>query len=204
MERETVDITSPRRIADSLRPVRDLSRGFADVHSPKRKADPTSLIDRDVQSEQGAKRLRPVYHEDEIHRQPVPNYGGAISRDPHRRPVLQPLQPVIDLTSSPRQSLPGGDRGHFVPVRSYGATEPNGHPYVPVSSRPPPTREVRGAYYETPVVESSHAYMPEARMYERRAHPAHDYIPMRDEQQRPRVDPEGPRYLRSGVRYGGQ
>jgi hypothetical protein len=66
-----------------------------------------------------------------------------------------------------------------------------------------PAREVRGAQYDVPPAEPPHAYMPDHRMYERRAQPNVDYIPFREDQQPRRLEDESARYLRSGVRYGG-
>ncbi|KAH7398290.1 hypothetical protein BKA66DRAFT_452782 [Pyrenochaeta sp. MPI-SDFR-AT-0127] len=211
VEPETVDLTSPRRIATSQRPLQDpnsLSRGYAEMHSPKRKAFPDT---RETHTEHNTKRLRPVYRDDEVRSRPVTYQGGPLPPPPYQymdtrsRPRVEPPQHVVDLTSSPSQPPMSGDRGHYVPVRSYPVTDPlNGPTYVSVPLRQSPVREVRGANYEVSANESSHAYRPDPRSYERRVLPAREYIPLRDERQRLRAEDEGARYLRNGVKYGGQ
>ncbi|KAF1939067.1 hypothetical protein EJ02DRAFT_267218 [Clathrospora elynae] len=118
-------------------------------------------------------------------------------------PRSQQQQQVIDLTTSPYRPPTSGDRGYYVPARSYTYAEPNGLTHATVPSRRSPVREMQGAYYEGPTGEPPRAYMPDTRMHERRAPPGHDYFPLRDERQRPQIAEESARFLRSGVRYGG-
>ncbi|CAO2654776.1 Nn.00g115090.m01.CDS01 [Neocucurbitaria sp. VM-36] len=211
VEHETVDLMSPRRNAEDQRPLQDQnpqSRAYVDMQSSKRKAIPTYADDREAHFEHGKKRPRPVYREDEIRPRPAgyqtvlpgsPSYQSMDARS-HQR--IQPPQQVIDLTSSPYRPPVSGDRGSYKPVRSY-PVDPDGYAYVSMPARRSPMREVRGAYYDAPAEESSRAYIPDNRMYDERAPPARDYIPLRDERPRPRLENEGARYLRNGVKYGG-
>lgn len=163
---------------------------------------------RDAHVEQSNKRPRPVYREDDFHPQAYQNGHSQFppyqSATAHSRPQAPPPREVVDLTSSSFRPPFGGERGHFLRDAVYPANEPNGHAYATASSRRSPPREVRGAYYDVPAAAPSHAYMPDQRMYERRAPPPPlDYIPLRGDRQRRYVEEESPRYLRSGVKYGG-
>lgn len=181
------------------------------MQSPKRKALPSFPNSGEIYSEQSTKRLRPVYRDDEIRTRPVtyqvdprppPPYQAV---DTRVRPGAQPPQQVIDLTSSPYRPPLSGDRSQHVPVRSYSAANPqSGHEYVSVPLRQSPIREGRVAYYEVPANEQPYTHRPVPGLYERRVPPAREYVPLRDERQRLRVEGEGSRYLRSGVKYVGQ
>jgi hypothetical protein len=208
VERETVDLTlSPRRVAAPQRPAEDrnaLHRSCDQVQSPKRKAFPSFTDDIGAQVGEYTKRLRPVYREEVQAR----SYEGGPSAfhpnqamNPRSRPRAPPTQQVIDLTASPQRLPPSGGNGYHAPARSLA--EINGHVYATVPLRRSPVREVRGGYYEVPVGEPPHTYIPDTRLYERHAPPGRDYIPLREARQQPRVEEESARYLRSGVRYGG-
>jgi hypothetical protein len=203
VECETVDLTSPpRRAAAPQRPAQDLnalSRPYDDAQSPKRKAFPSVADDLGSYTGEYTKRLRPVYHE-EIHDRSYEGGGPSAfhptqTMSPRSRLIAPPSQQVIDLTASPHRPPTSGGNGYYVPARSLAET--SGHAYATTVS------DVRGGYYEVPAGEPSHAYIPDTRLYERRALQARDYIPLREARQPLRVEVESARYLRSGVKYGG-
>jgi hypothetical protein len=128
------------------------------------------------------------------------SYQPMDSRDLSR---ARPPQAVIDLTSSPRRPPTNGANGYYPPALAHAAAGSSGLSYMPVSAGRSPMRETRDLHYEVHSGEQSRAYVSNSGMYERRAPPAHDYIPVRDEYQRRPVHEKDGRYLRSGLHYGG-
>jgi hypothetical protein len=213
VERETVDLTSPRRVVNGHHTQSDAyppSKGYDAPHSPKRKAFVSFPDGRDEYIGQDPKRPRPMYYEDGLssragHMQ-VPRPVLSNSHQPmdtRGQPRAQAQQTYIDLTSSPRRPPIHGDSGYSAPMYAHTAAGSSGLSYVPVASRRSPVREVRGALYEAHSGEPPRAYIPNSGMYERRAAPVRDYIPLRDDQHRRPVQGEGSRYLGSGLHYGG-
>jgi hypothetical protein len=212
VEPEAIDLASPRRVASGhfAHPVAPPPpRGYDLLHSPKRKAIMSFPDGRDNYSGPDPKRPRPLYYEDglpsrvghmQMSRPPVANTRPPM--DVHSLPRADPQQTYIDLTSSPRQPPPNRDNGYRLPAYAHGAAGPCGISYVPATSRRSPTREVRGAMYEVHSGEAPRAYIPNSGMYERRAPPVRDFVPMQNDQHRRPVD-DGGRYLRSGLHYGG-
>jgi hypothetical protein len=206
VEPETVDLTSPRRAAASQQPVRhhnaNATRPYNEVPSPKRKAPSSFANGSESDAEHYTKRLRPVYRE-EVHS--LNYYDGPTEFHSNQRmapnsgPRAPPREQVVDLTTSPYHLPTSGGRGYDVPARSFAGADPRGHAYALGPSHRMPAHEVRGAQYDVPTVQPSRAYMPDNRVYERRAPPNHDYIPFRQDQQPRRLEEESARYLRSGV-----
>jgi hypothetical protein len=213
VEREAVDLTSPQRIVNGPITHSDAyppTRGYDAPHSPKRKSFVSFPDGRDNYIGQDPKRRRPTYYEDNL-----PSHAGYMQMP---RPVLsnshqpmdirgppraQPQQTYIDLTSSPRRPATNGGNDYSAPIYDRTAANSNGLSYIPVTSRSSPIREVKGAVYEVHSGEPLRAYMPNSGMYERRAPPVRDYIPLRDGQHRRLVEGDGGRYLGSGLHYGG-
>ena len=205
VEREQIDLTSPRRVDGSHQRspgYNRLLRPPPQIHSPKSRAFPPLFDSKPMSSEQGNKRVRPVHRNEEPHHYA---YQDNVSHMFPRQAVdtREPPPPqFVDLTTSPYRPLT--DRVHVPPHPRMLAFEQNGHSYVPTSARPPLPREASGSYYRVPVDAPSHAYMPETRMYESRAPPpAHESIPRRDIRQHSYAEDNGSRYLRNGVKYGG-
>ena len=214
VERDVVDLTSPRRTVNGQPPqvdARPASRDYGALHSPKRKALPSFHDDRGSQFGYETKRPRPVLHyEDDLvprtgpMEMPRPAYSSTHQpMDSRDRPRAQPPPAVIDLTSSPRRPLTNRDHGHYPPALTHATAGPSGLSYIPVSARRSPMRETRALHYEVHDGEQPRVYMPNSGMYERRTPPAHDYISVRDEYQRRPVHEEDGRYLRSALHYGG-
>jgi hypothetical protein len=205
VERETVDLTSsPRRVVAPQRQKENHNahyRSYDQVQSPKRKAFPSYADDIGSHAGEHTKRLRPVYREEAQARSHASAYHPNQATNSGSRPRVPPPQQVIDLTATPHRHPTSGGNGYYAPAHSLA--EPSGHVYAAVPSRPSPVREVRGGYYEAPADGTSQSYIPDTKLYERRAPPARDYIPLREARQPPRVAEESARYLRSGVRYGG-
>jgi hypothetical protein len=209
VERETVDLTSPRRTVNGqpldygLRPV---SGGYADMQSPKRKGLPSFPEDDEAFSRHAIKRPRPVYHENEWDHsvEPMKLSRPAREGDYHMEPrARHPQQPVIDLTYSPRRQPTNGDVGYYASAHTHASAGPSNLSYIPVPSRRSPMREVRATRYEVHTGERPRV-VPNSGMYERRAPPVNDYIPVADGRHQRPVHEEGVRYLRSGQPYGGQ
>jgi hypothetical protein len=205
VEREAVDLTSsPQRVAAPQRDHNVLARPYDETQSPRRRAFQSFAENGERNLGHVTKRLRPTY-DDEIRGQSFQERPSEFlsyqSPESRNRPRVPPSEQIIDLTSSPHRLPTNGDRGPQVSTRPYAIAEPNGHAYISMSTRRSPARELRGAYYEGPG-EPPRSYIPDNRMYERRAPPVHDYIPLEGHQLRPRIGQETARYHRSGVRYG--
>jgi hypothetical protein len=132
---------------------------------------------------------------------PVPA-GHGHYEEMRDRPKAQAPQEFVDLTSSPHRPVTNGDSRYHVPGRAHAGSDFNGLPYVPVRSHRAPQREVRG-HYEVHSGEPSHAYITESGVYERRAPPVRDYMPVRNDQHQRPVDGNDTRRLRSSLHYGG-
>lgn len=152
-----------------------------------------------------------MYYEDDLAPRMAPKqmlrpvYSGSHHppTDARTQSRAQPPLQVIDLTSSPRRPPSNGDSGYYVSAHSHAAVGSSGLSNVPVSSRRSPVREANGTQYEVQPGEPPRAYMPNSGVYERRAPPARDYIPVRDDYQRRPIEGEDARYLRSGFHYRG-
>ena len=187
VERETVDLTSPRCTTVHQQPVQNhdaSTRPYDDLYAYKRKQFSYPVDEERPYAEPYTKRLRPVHREEayrhtyqnlppEFHSNQQTGYYSG-SRGP-------PPEHVIDLTAS----LNG--RGRPLPSRSVAAADSRGYAY----------------HHEVPASEPSRSYMSDNRMYERRAPPAHDYIPFQDGRQPFPAKGEDVRYTRNGTRYGG-
>jgi hypothetical protein len=212
VEPEAVDLTSPRHIANGhfAHPVAPPPpRGYDLLHSPKRKAIVSFPDGRDNYLGQDPKLPRSLYYADELpsrvghmHMSRPPASNTHQPMDVRTLPRADPQRAYIDLTSSPRQPPPNRDNGYRQPVYAHAAARPGGLSYVPAASRRSPVREVRHAPYEVHSGEAPRAYRPNSGVYERRAPPVRDFIPMQNDQHRRLVD-DGGRYLGSGLHYGG-
>ncbi|KAL6710227.1 hypothetical protein ACN47E_009173 [Coniothyrium glycines] len=202
VERETVDLTSPRPVANGHSPMQMPPRNFADIHSPKRKALPFSMDDGDIRPHENVKRVRPAYYENERSRQIHHCVEGTVSNELRGQALSQPPQPVIDLASSPYRFPPSGARDGYEPAQSYRQIEPPRHPYVPVPPHPPPRLEANGAQYAERGDILDHGFAYEPRASERRTYAPRDFIPLGNEGLRPYNGGESARHLRGGVKYG--
>jgi hypothetical protein len=203
-----VDLASPLRPhtrQSSYLDPRPMPSAHVAMASPKRKGFSSFPEDGGRHVNQEAKRPRPVYYGNEVAPHPPSDQlmrvvdASRLQPLEARRPVAQPPQPVIDLTSSPRRPI-YRENGYHLPAYSDAAAESNGLSYVPVSSRRSAPREARRATYEVHPGESPRDYMPSSGMYERRAQPVRDYLPVREEQQR-LIDDD--RHIRNPLHYGG-
>jgi hypothetical protein len=174
------------------------------MDSPKRKGFSSFLEDGGRHVNQVAERPRPVYYGNEVAPHPPSDQSTRIVDANRlqpleaRRPVAQPPQPVIDLTSSPRRPI-YRENGYHLPAYSDAAAESNGLSNVPVSSRRSLPREARRVTYEVHPGESPRDYVPSSGMYERRTQPVHEYHPVREEQRLIAED----RHIRNALHYGG-
>ncbi|RMZ72720.1 Coiled-coil domain-containing 25 [Pyrenophora seminiperda CCB06] len=172
VEREIIDLTSPRRIAVHQQPVQSHdapTRSYDEMPAHKRMVSFFPVGDERSYSESYTKRTKPVYREEA--------YSHTHQNGTFEFPSNPPPQHAIDLTASPN------GRGRLLSLRSIAAADSRGH-------------------YGVPAGEPSRSYMPDNRLYERRALPAHDYIPFQDGQQPFRAKGEHARYTRNGARYG--
>lgn len=211
VERESIDLTSPRRNTNSQHSYPDsrpVSGSYATLQSPKRRSFPSSSDDRDSHFGSGYKRPRPAYHEQDL----APRAGPAhLSRPPQEnshhptdlrsRPRAQPSQEYIDLTSSPRRPVTNGENRYHVPPHAPAGSGSSDISHVPVPSYRAPVREER-VQYQVHSGEPPRAYMSSSGVYEGRAPPVRDYIPYRDEQHQRPVEGNGAGYIRSGLHYG--
>ena len=186
VEPETIDLTSPRRITAYQQPIQNQdvpTRPHDDLHESKRKVSSFPVGDETYYAKPYTKRLWPLYREEAYSHtyQNGPSEFHSNQRTGHysgsRGP---PPEHVVDLTAS----LDG--RGHPLPPRSVATAFPRGRAYLPEASAGEP----------------SHSYVPDGRLYERRA-PAHNYIPFQDGRQPPPPNEDDMRYTRNGARYGG-
>ncbi|KAH7069045.1 hypothetical protein BKA63DRAFT_100176 [Paraphoma chrysanthemicola] len=207
VERDTVDLTSPRRPLTRQSSPHDphlRSNVQAGMASPKRKAYPPHPESRGQYVSQEAKRPRPVYYESETAppASQMPRIVNASYLQPREayRPMAHPPQPVIDLTSSPHRPVYRENRSHL-PAYPRAVAESSGLSYVPVLPRRSPPRDARGPPpYEVYHGEPPRPYMPNSGMYERHAPPVRDHLSVRDE---PRRVVEGDRDFRRVLHYGG-
>lgn len=203
VEREQVDLTSPRRADETQQRLPGHNRssgGHAQTHSPRRRVFQPLHESKPISAEQSHKRMRPVHGSPEPNR--YTHQDGVSPRISHHTVDLSrepPPPQFVDLTTSPYRPL--ANRVH-VSDHMHGF-EQNGHLYVPASARPPPPREASNAYYRLPANATPHAYMPEARVYPSQAPPPGHAFPRRHVQHPPYTEDERARYLRSGVKYGG-
>jgi hypothetical protein len=184
VERETVDLTSPRRVSHSRPPNIEVLRapgGYAAIQSPKRKSFPSFVEGRDVHMESD-QRPRPLYHEDAmaprtgVSQSARPIHASSHQHDDARSHVrVQPSREYIDLTSSPRRLPPNQDNGNRMPTYTHAHQGFSGLSYAPAASRPPAVREVGGAYYESHTGGPPRDYVHSGGMHERRAPLIHDY-----------------------------
>ncbi|KAH8728831.1 hypothetical protein GQ44DRAFT_702049 [Phaeosphaeriaceae sp. PMI808] len=212
VEHEIGGPNSPLRMANIQQETshpRPPPREYLDLQLPKRKSLPSFPDHRDSYIGQDIKRLKPIYNEDGFAPRAVPAQGLRPSyannyqpTDIRNRPRAPPHQEVIDLTSSPRRPPPNTDDGYYQPGRFHAVPGPSGLSNTPVT-RQSGQREVRRAHHEVYPSEPPHTYNPNGGVYERRAPPPRDYIPMQGEQPRRPVDRENARYLRSAVHHGG-
>lgn len=187
VERETVDLVSPPRAVQNQRPMPDrnsMSREYNDMHSSKRKAYPLVSQPTDRSNEAFAKRRKASAHEQHVHQgldlsqsatyPPVREYLPLETRSRHR---AHPSQEIVDLTSSP-QRPPFGRAGDLLTApQGYPVPGPHSYAYAPEMPRRSP---VRIDHHEQPVGARPTAYRSEQdRMYQRRAPPAHEYVPLR-------------------------
>lgn len=210
VEREAFDLTSPHRGREGQWPLQGtthLSRGHMDVQFPQRKFFPSSSENKEARVEHNDKRMRPVYRDNDIAPQAYqvgpPHHSSYLPMDPRMSMRPQPPRQVVDLTSSPYRPSTGVNKDQYVSVRPHVASEPHGHAYISVPSSRSPLRETRGAYFDTQTAAAPHTHIPNQRMYERRAPPAHDIDRPRDVRSSFHVGQAEARTLRSGVRYGG-
>ncbi|KAA8627575.1 hypothetical protein PtrSN002B_003856 [Pyrenophora tritici-repentis] len=186
VERETIDLTSPRRIPAYQQPVQNHeapTRSYDDVHAYKRKVPSFTVDDERLHPERLIKRPMLVHREEaytRTHKNGVPEFHPNQQTGYYSAPRGAPPEPVIDLTSSPD----GRDRPP--PRRSAVPAGLRGYAYHP----------------EVPAGEPSRSYMSDTRLYERRAPPAHDN-PFQDGRQPFPAPRDDVRYTRNGSRYGG-
>ncbi|KAL7778560.1 hypothetical protein CFE70_008061 [Pyrenophora teres f. teres 0-1] len=186
VERETIDLTSPRRIPAYQQPIQiheAPTRSYDNVHAYKRKVPSFPVNDERSHPEWLIKRPMLVHREEAYSRtckNGAPEFHSNQQTGYYSASRGAPPEPVIDLTSSPD----GRDRRP--PRRSVVPTGPRGYAYYP----------------EVPVGEPLRSYMPDTRVYERRAPPAHDN-PFQDGRQPFSASQDDVRYTRNGSRYGG-
>lgn len=197
VEPEAVNLPSPRRpmpgghLIDDHRP---LTRGYVASQAPKRKSFPFYPDARDERIE-GSKRPRPAHYEDDL---AARNDFTQSLRD---QPRGQPPRDFIDLRSSPyRPPPPGGS----YPSSPYSREVPGPRQlaYVSTASRRSPVHVGRGVQHAV-LGEPPRGYMPSSGMYERRAPPARDYVPVRNEQHPHAMEGDRGRQIRSALHYGG-
>lgn len=211
VEREMIDLTSPRRTVNAApqSDSRPASRGYVTVQSPKRKTLPSFADGREQALQPELKRARPVFYEVDFQhragtaRMSRPAHESDYQSFPTRsRPGPSSQQAVIDLTS-PRQAPSNGHHGHYASSQGRMVAESSGFSYISVQSRRSPVYEGRAPHYEVHPGEQPRTYMSSSGMYERRAPPAHDYRPVQDAGYQAPVYEDGVRYPRSGQPYGG-
>lgn len=196
VEPEAVGLPSPRRPmpgGHSIDDHRPLTRGYVASQAPKRKSFPSYPDARNERIE-GSKRLRPAHYEDDL---AARNGLTQPLRDQFRG---QPRE-FIDLTSSPHRPPPPGGSYPSSPY-SREVPGPRQLAYVSTASRRSPVHVGRGAQHEVHG-EPSRGYMPSSGMYERRAPPARDYVPVRNEQHPHAMEGDRGRHIRSALHYGG-
>jgi len=141
VEREQIDLTSPRRVDGSHQRspgYNRLLRPPPQIHSPKSRAFPPLFDSKPMSSEQGNKRVRPVHRNEEPHHYA---YQDNVSHMFPRQAVdtREPPPPqFVDLTTSPYRPLT--DRVHVPPHPRMLAFEQNGHSMYE-SRAPPPAHE---------------------------------------------------------------
>lgn len=206
VEREAIDLTSPRRMIYAPPPgavSRPSSRDYTSSQQPKRKSYPSFADDRDGPSAHDHKRSRPLYHDDGLapratmrslhagNPQPVDQRG-------QHRP--QPSQQFVDLTSSPHQPPVQGSARRHVPGHDFPVAGSSRPTYASIYSRASPAHEARGAHSGQPPLE----YMPSNGMLERHAAPVPKYMPVRDgEYRRPIEHHRDQPFIGRALYYGG-
>jgi hypothetical protein len=193
-----VDLTSPRRLMPGERPSDDhrpMTRGYVASQAPKRKSFPSYPDARDERVE-GSKRLRPVYYEEDL-----------AARDSFTQPLRNQSRghnprEFVDLTSSPYRPPP---RSSEYPTSSYSREIPGSRElaYISTVAHHSPVRGGRGAHHAVLLEEPPRGCMPSSGMYERRAPPTHDYIPIQNEQYPHSIEGDRGRHIRSALHYGG-
>ncbi len=189
VERETVDLISPPRIANDQRPItdrNDVAREYNVKQPPKRKAYPPMPPLMDRQNEQVAKRRKPSPYGQDFRSGPESKFN-AVPTYAHTRAYLpvesrarhsqHPPQDIIDLTSSSRQP-PLDKPGELINgSHGYPAVGASSYAFAPDARRRSPVRIVN---HEQNGGARANPYIPEHdRMYQRHAPPAHEYVPLR-------------------------
>lgn len=187
VERETVDLVSPPRAANEQRPIsdrNDMLREYNNTQSFKRNAYPPVPQSMGRNHEVIGKRRNPPLHEQHVRPGVDPNHTAMYSHTREYLPMetrsrhkAYPSQETIDLTSSPRRPPFGNDGTMPMASQVYPGAGANNHAYAPEVPRHSP---VKIDYYGHPVGARPDAYVSEQdRMYQRRAPPAHQYVPLR-------------------------
>jgi hypothetical protein len=194
VERETVDLTSPRR-GTYCQPV------TADVHPASREQTAMQAPKRLEAGHSRSnwpepERTRSSYHQKDsgLHAG-VLQSAHPVQADKQDQFRAKPPQEYIDLTSSPRRPPPTGGNGYHAPVHAHAVPASNERSYFPADPPPPP---VLLPYYDP----APHGYVPRGGIHGRRSSPARDYILLNDEHRRP-VEGGHSRYQGSALPYGG-
>jgi hypothetical protein len=192
VERETVDLHSPRRgpHGQPVTPVHPASREQTAMQAPKR-LEAGHFRPNWPELE----RTRSSYHQNDsgLHAGALQSVH-PLQADKQDQFRAKPPHEYIDLTSSPRRPPPIGGNGYHAPVHSHAAPASSGRSYVPTA----PPSPVLLQYYDP----APHGYVPRGGIHERRGSPARDYIPLREEHRRP-VERGLSRYQGSALPYGG-
>ncbi|USP76020.1 hypothetical protein yc1106_03294 [Curvularia clavata] len=198
VERETVDLTSPRGNTNGHHPVQNHSA----LDKQKRKASDSFAYDREPKAEQYTKRPRPMYREEvfpRIYPGGPHEFRSSPLMGPHSIPRPPPPEHVVNPRSSPNGPSLVQSKDYYTPSRPIADVDPRGYGYAPtVPQHGLPTR---GPRYQVPADEPYRAYMPNVRAYDSRA-PGHEYILSRDGRRPSRNEEENLPYSRTGARYG--
>lgn len=185
VEHETVDLVSPPRTINERHPVsdrNDMQREYNDMQS-KRTAHPSFSQPINRHQEDLAQRRKQSLNEQHARPGYEPNKTAAYSHAREHIPMgtrsrhkAHPSQETIDLTSSPRRPPFGNASTLSTASRGYPAAGSSNYAYAP---EVPHRSSVRIDYHGHPVEARSNTYVSEQdRMYQRRAPPAHEYVPL--------------------------
>ncbi|KAJ4990313.1 hypothetical protein SVAN01_04195 [Stagonosporopsis vannaccii] len=186
VERETVDLVSPPRCAKERRPVsdrNDMQREYSDTQLSKRKAQAVQQPINRHHEVLAPRRQSSLY---EQHARPgfEPNQTAMYSHVREYRPTetrsrhkAHLSQETIDLTSSSRRP-PFCNAGTLSTAsQGYPAPAASSYAYAPEKPRRSP---MRIDYHGHPAGSRPDAYVSDQDMlYQRRAPPAHEYVPLR-------------------------